>query len=160
MRLVNYGLAVLVITFGLHTTLSAAETEATDPEFLEFLSMVMLSPQEDAREKLAEFAQRLHIRADQKAVWQAFEDYTVQDITKKADRKRQRWQQIKQRENPITTMEMIDAHIEFLNQQIVEAGEKKRIIGDLVATMNESQRAYFDRAIRLVMFKRLQRLKN
>lgn len=159
MRLFNYWFLVLSFTFGLINTANAEEIDGENLEFLEFLSMELLSPQEEMREKLAKFAQKLQIRPDQEIVWQAFVDNSLQGTSIKVERRQQRQQKMRLHGKPISAMEIVETHIEHLNQQLGDAQEKYRIIGELTATMDQSQQALFDKAMRFAMFKRHQRMK-
>jgi len=129
-------------------------------QFLEFLSMEMSTPEEVARQKLREFAQKLRINRQQQTQWDAFAENAVHDISIKNQRRQQRQRKMQQRTAPPTSLEMIDSHLIGLNQQVEDAQRSRQIVAELIAVMDEKQQALFNHAMRLIVFKKLQRFRS
>ncbi|MBB3168041.1 Spy/CpxP family protein refolding chaperone [Simiduia aestuariiviva] len=155
-RWILVGLTALCFS---HANLAQPADDA-DIEFLEFLAMGMASPQDEARDKLNRFGERLSIRPDQQGAWDAFTQHVLTTQAAKAERQRQRQDAMRARTSPITAVEIAEAHIDNLQQQLADAEANHKALTQITAALDSDQQALFNEAMRAMVGKKLQALKS
>jgi hypothetical protein len=156
MKILNQWLLAATLSLTLPAAIAAETLAEADLEFLEFLALDMPSPQQQARDKLANFGKKLAIRPEQQAAWDAFSEHAIANQAANAARHQERLQQRAERKAPMTALEMVDAHIANLNQQLAEARENHKVLSALDAVLDDSQRTQFDHAMRMLVMKKMQ----